>query len=166
MENSGIITNQRGVDAENYFFDVFLNGKIKEPGIMYTLANGVEAGRASKEVDETEGTDFFYGGIRFDFTTNYDTHDEKFGKDRIEDFPQKETIEGNMSFWMGITIQLRFGNAKSSFKEPVAVIGGPTTSRYDDRRMAHFICKNWNEIFVKAKKLNDAYKEWREKNGH
>lgn len=163
MENSGLGTMPLGMFAEELFFDVFLNGKLKKRMQKIVLPNdeyGYGARRASEEIDQKEGTDFFYKGLRFDISICYDFSKENYSKEGMVTGFQ-ETIEGcNCTVYLC----LRNSNGNVDFEKPVIVAGGCCNTQYEVKKTIHFMCENWNTIFEAARKLRIKYKEW--KNGH
>lgn len=147
-----------GCTAEEYFFDVFMNGSLKQRMKKIFLPDSkYGAMRANEEMDRKEGTDFFFKGIRFDFATCYSYSRENYCKDgMVQEFQDK--VEGYYSdVYLGIRNRNSDTFADSTFKYPVVVIGGCCNNLYEAKKLIHFMCDHWNEIFEKACILRKKY---------
>ena len=154
MNDSGLVS--LGLFAEEFFFNVFLNGKLKERmKKVYLPNNKFGAIRSSEEIDQKEGTDFFFKGIRFDISICYDFHKENYNKVGMVEGLQ-ETIEGcNCTIYLGV----RDNNGNANFERPVIVAGGCCNTQYEVKKTIHFMCNHWDKVFEAAKQLRIKYKE-------
>lgn len=153
-----------GQQAEERFFEVFREGLLRERLAKKFLPDSSYAAmRASYDQDTKEGTDFFYGGIRFDFAICYrysvKESEENFVKEGMVK-SLKDKVKGyTRDLYLGVRCKNKDTTKSPYFVHPVIVIGWSCNNMTEVNDLCHFIDSHWDEIYKKAKALRKRYKK-------